>query len=238
MAIAIAKDLASIDWGLTASMLSSTVMAVATLVLAGFTMVLARETRRMARAAERTEVTVTIEPNQWGLMYFDIWVTNSGNRGAYEVEVRFDPPLEGYEREGTAPPPLQRISVMRPGQALQSYLGSVEKMKEQRTTAIVTWRVGGSAGLAEEARYTIDFDYIRNASILGERNPLVQIANEVKHIRDDWKNIARGQGRLHVDTFSSADRAEQKRAREETWQKVKQKNMKQSPAPQLPPAQE
>ncbi|WP_337245215.1 hypothetical protein [Luteimonas sp. gir] len=222
---AVAESLNSIDWPLTLSTIgsaaASAVMPIATLVLAIFTVMLARETRRMARATERTEVTVTIEPNQWGMMYFDIWVANTGNRAAYEVSVEFDPPLVGYERADSSPPPLQRISVMRPGQTLRSFLGNVQKIEDQRTKATVTWRVGSATGEVQRTQYAIDFDFIRNHSMLGENNPIVQIAKEVKHIREDWKSIARGQRRIQADQFTAADRKEAQRLSEEKYRAIK-----------------
>lgn len=219
-----ADELAAVDWPLTLSMLGSMIMPAATLVLACFTVVLARETRRMARETERTEVTVTIEPNQWGMMYFDIWVANTGNRAAYEIDVQFDPPLVGYEHADSDPPPLQRISVMRPGQSLRSFLGSVEKIRDQCTTATVTWRVGGALGERQTSQYTIDFAFIRNHSMLGENSPMVQIAKEIKHIREDWVPIAHGRKRVQVDRHSSADRQEEQRRRKAAYEKWKREN--------------
>ncbi|WP_053059075.1 hypothetical protein [Croceicoccus naphthovorans] len=90
--------------------------ALATFALWRVTRVLAVETKRMADAAMQPQVVATIVPNPWSTIHLDITVENTGNATAFDIEVGFDPPLSnGEAREGKSLP-LQRISVLKPGQ--------------------------------------------------------------------------------------------------------------------------
>ena len=189
--------------------------AIATLLLWRVTAVLAEETKRLANATGQPQIVVTIRPNQWTMMYADLIVTNSGNASAFEIKIDFDPAIKaGHDGEESFEMPLQNISLLRPGESLSSDVGRSYPLLDQRCRITTSWKRNPTVDEREELSYDFTFGDIRGTSQLGAANPLVKIADEVKHIRDDWKNIAAGHRKLIADIFTSADRTREKRERE------------------------
>lgn len=172
-----------------APIIAAVVTAVATIALWHVTRVLAVETRRMALAANAPHVVATIEPNMWTLHHFDIHVSNAGNGPAYDVSVVFDPPLphEPPTRLKANPPPLRRISVLRPGQRLSSYLAGHQAVMDRSFAATITWR-RAPGGDVETNHYVIDMSDYEAFNSLGERDPIVSIAQDMKKIREKVQN--------------------------------------------------
>ena len=54
--------------------------------------------------------------------------------------------------------------------------------------------------------YTLDMADYKDVRYLGERDPNVAIAEQLKKIRDDWKYVPNGFHKLKVDTYNSSDR--------------------------------
>jgi len=80
----------------------------------------------MADAAAQPQVVANIVPNQWSVIHLDLAVENTGNATAFDIEISFEPPLEnGQARGEKIGLPFRRISVLKPGQTLQSYLSDV-----------------------------------------------------------------------------------------------------------------
>lgn len=50
---------------------------------------------------------------------------------------------------------------------------------------------------------------------LGARNPLTQIADQIKKIRDDWRPITQGSKKIKTDNYSSSDREKERIAYDE-----------------------
>ena len=99
---------------------SQVTLAVVTLLATGalvyFTAVLAKHTKRMADNTARPHVVVTLEPNRWSLMHFDLRVANTGNAAAFDIKATFSPPLPIEKFRHDRRVPLQNITVLRPGQ--------------------------------------------------------------------------------------------------------------------------
>jgi len=187
-----------------AGVVAAGVTALATVFLWVATRTLVTETRRMVEASSRPHVVATIEPNRWSLMYADIRVTNSGTGTAYDIDVAFDPPLSV---EGKDHAPLAHISVLRPGQTLASYLSRIGPLMDVVHTVTVSWRRDPQPTSARETnQYTISLRDLKGFEILGATEPLMQVAQEMKHLREDWKNVASGFSRLRVETFTAHDR--------------------------------
>jgi len=206
--------------------LSSVVTAVATVVLGYLTWILARETRVLSRATAQAQVTATLEPNLWAANFVDIIVANSGNATAYDIKVAFDPPLPTRKERGI---PLQTVSVLRPGQTIQSNLSGFEDVSKRTFVATVTWAPTPGGKKRESLSYTVSMMDYHDVVFLGARSPQVQIAEQVKKLREDWQHVARGGKRLSANVFDSDDREAEEARREELWRDMQAKKVPPSP---------
>lgn len=201
--------------------LGTLVTAVATIFLWRVTSLLAVETQRMAKATSQPHVVATLDPNRWSMRHFDLKVDNTGNATAYDISVEFSPPLENGEgRSSGIEVPFERISVLKPGQGVASYLADYERVKGKVYSVRVSWRRAAAEPQREENVYTLDMADKQGVSNLGDE-PLVQIANHIKRMQEQWKPIANGSKRVQIDGFTSGDRLHERRvaARERRlWQ--------------------
>jgi hypothetical protein len=190
------------------TVLGAAVVAIATVLLWRVTAALARETERMADLTSRPHVVVTIGANRWSTMHADLEVENTGNATAYDIEVSFDPPLpaEGKARGGL-PVPLQRISLLKPGQSISSYLSEFGLVIDNTYRVTVSWLREPSSSKREFNEYSLDLSTLKNISRLGASDPLVQIADQVKKIQEDLHRVVSGSGKPRIDVITSADRA-------------------------------
>lgn len=201
------------------------VTAVATIFLWRVTQLLARETTRMAQATSQPQVVATLDPNRWSMRHFDLNVDNTGNATAYDIEIVFDPPLNnGEARTGLPDIPFGRISVLKPGHGLSSYLCEYALVEKKTYKVTVSWRRHPQNDQRERIAYTLDMTDRLGVSQLGD-DPLVQIANHVKKIEEDWQPVAKGSRRIKIDAFSAADRLNERRMSDRQrrrWQRTHQ----------------
>ena len=209
---------------------STVVTALATVALAVLTFVLARATYAMARANSQPHVVVTFESNQWSMNHIDMIVENCGNAPAYDISISFNPTLPKNELRTGDAAPFDKISLLRPGQLLKSSASDWASVKDIAFTVDISWRRYPNNGQREVLSYQFDVGYLKNVSMLGNASPEVQIATEVKKLRDDWRGISAGTRRLKVDSFSEQDRATQQTQREGF---VKQQVARNAKAPEV-----
>lgn len=209
------------------------VTAVATVLLWQVTLTLSRETRRMREAGAQPHVVATIEPNRWGLLWADLHVANTGNATAYDIEVNFDPPLDHDGKRPDQPPPLRVISVLKPGQSLSSSLGEFAPLLKKTYRATTSWKRRHDDKHREANSYTLDMTQFEGFRRIGAADPLVQIADEVKHIREDWRWISGGSRKLKIDTYLTSDRLHENRAHERRQRKDR-REQDQQPQPVEP----
>lgn len=177
----------------------------ATVVLVWVTAVLARETQRMADAGAQPQVVVSLEPNPWAINHVDMKIANTGNASAFEIKVAFSPPLVGSEAGTRRDLPFQNMSLLRPGQVLASHVSDHATLKDQVFDISVTWsRKPG--GKREELKYRFSLSDYSGLALLGGGDPLVQISQDLKKIREDWQRVASGNRKISVSTFSASDR--------------------------------
>jgi len=168
---------------------------------------LAVETKRMADVAAQPQIVASIIPNQWSTIHLDINVENTGNATAFEIEVSFDPPLEnGEARAEDVPIPLQKISVLKPGQALKSYLSGIGEYLEKNFHVTVSWKLHPADEGRQDLKYTLNMSDFKGVGYLGARDPIVQVAEQVKKLREDWRYVASGSRKLKADTYDTGDR--------------------------------
>jgi hypothetical protein len=196
--------------------IAAVVTGIATVFLWLVTKSLATETRRMAEATSRPHIVASVQPNRWALNHADIRVDNTGTGTAYDVSITFDPPLpRDNVRQQERGAPLHHISVLRPGQFLISYVCAFSALLDNGYTVRITWHRDSAEGRLEEHRYRLEMSEWDSFNQLGPSDPLVQIADQVKLIREDWQHVARGANRTRVDVFTSRDRRDEQRQREE-----------------------
>ncbi len=195
------------------------VTAGATIALVIVTVVLARATKRMARASSQPLVTATIEPNIWSMVHCDFVVENSGSAPAYNVKIRISPePSQNDHRKGKSLP-LQSISVLRTGQKMTSFLADAKDILGQEFRIEVSWKRDPS----DESIESIAYDHYlpEEVSRLGAWSPEIQVAEQVKKLREDWRPVASGFRKLSVNAFGKADRDEERKELEERYNSEK-----------------
>ena len=187
--------------------LSAIVTPLATIALVWVTVVLARATKQMAQASTQPLVTATIEPNIWSMLHCDLVVENSGNSPAYDININISPEITRKEDKKDSRLPLTNISVLRPGQNMKSFLTGANDVLGQVYTIEVSWKRSPSGQSLE----TIVYDHCLPEGLnrLGAWSPEIQIAEQIKNFREDWRFVSSGFKKLSVNVFDSEDRKQE-----------------------------
>jgi len=213
-----------------AGAVGTAVTAVATIFLWRVTKALAIETKRMAEASAQPHIVATIEPNRWSMMHSDFRIENTGNAPAYDIQIAFEPPLPANEfRSGDVP--LQRVSVLKPGQAMTTYLAEFREVLQHAYSVTTSWRRDPSKDIRETNIYQLDLRSMEGMGNLGASDPLIQIAEQLKKLREDWQQVSNGQRRVQVDSHTEFDRLHDQKHRA---RRVRQHRRRQSDQPQQP----
>lgn len=194
-----------------AQLLVAAATAAATIALVWVTGVLARETKRLSNLSSQPFVVAAIEPSPWAINHVEIVVENSGNGAAFDIKVVIDPEVEQAElreKRGFALP-FKNISLLRPSQTLRSYLCEAKGVLETEFTIEVSWGAIPQDKHRQSLKYTYDMKNLANLTQLGASSPAIQVAQQIKHMREDWRAIANGTRKLRVDTFTNEGRREE-----------------------------
>lgn len=186
--------------------IATLVTGLATVALVYATLKLVKVTKFMAEQSQRPYVVATLEPNQWSLRHFDMKVTNAGNAVAFDIDINFEPPLENSKKREALAIPFQKVSILRPGQQLVSYLTEYGELKSKQFTISIGWRASPTDRKRETISYLFNFSDYDGLNSLGAINPSIQIAEQVKKIREDWESVAKGRHHIRADIFTSQDR--------------------------------
>jgi hypothetical protein len=205
--------------------ISGTITALATLALAALTWVLARATNAMARATSSANVVASLEVNQWSFRHLDLVVQNTGNAPAFETIVEFTPPLPFMTNAEKNEVPFGKISILRPGQMLKSSVNDWQSVSQNIYRVKIQWKRTPSSKRWECNAYDFDLAALGKVSRLGAGSPEVQIAEQIKKMREDWQSVARGQKQLKVETYDHSDR-ERERAEIEEFYREARKDQK------------
>lgn len=204
--------------------ISGTVTAVATIALAVLTWVLARATNLMARATSSANVVASLDVNQWSFRHLDLVVHNTGNAAAYDVTVAFTPPLPFMSEAEKDDTPFGKISVLRPNQLLKSSVNDWQSVGKEVYRVEVKWKRAPASRRLEVNAYDINLAALGKVSRLGAGSPEVQIAEQIKKLREDWQSVARGQKHLKVDSYDNSDREREREAIEEHYRELREAN--------------
>lgn len=201
------------------------ITALATVALFAVTLVLARETRRLADMTSHPQVNASIQTNRWAFGFADLHVENTGTATAFDIEIDFDPPLTHEPVDPGDPPPLQRISLLRPGQHLSSYLSQFTEILDETYTVTISWKLKPQSTSRETICYTIRVADIRGSSQLGSGDPLTKLATELEKIGKDLHDLTTGSKKPSVNIITSQDRRDEREARAQ-WHEEAQRKRK------------
>lgn len=208
--------------------ISGTITAVATLALAALTWVLARATNAMAKATSSSNVVASLEVNQWSFRHLDLVVQNTGNAAAFDTTVTFTPPLPFRSKVEVNDAPFGKVSILRPGQVLVSNVNDFQSVSQSVYRVRIEWKRTPTSKRCESNVYDINMAAIGKISRLGAGSPEVQVAEQIKKLREDWGPVAHGQRRIKTDQFSSHDREHERDEQNEMWREFEEQ---QAPAP-------
>jgi hypothetical protein len=184
---------------------SALVTGAATVALVVATVILAIFTKRMADATSQAHVIAAIEPSLWAINLTELVVENAGSGPAYQLDIKISPPLA--DKEGVAiSVPFQHLSVVRPGQRFRGYLRNFKIDSTSTYRISLTWKRHPRSKKTEEVSYDFALSTYQGYSRLNGGEPLVQLAEQLKKIREDWASVAKGSQRLRVDSYTSEDR--------------------------------
>lgn len=163
---------------------SSFVAALATIVLCYLTKVLASETRKLANSSSQPHVVISLEPNTWSMIHFDIIVENVGNAPAYEVKSKVTPLFELDTYQSIFP--YSEISLIRPNQVLRSYLTPYKKLEDKCLNIEISWKRHPTSKDREGITYKFDMKTYDGVTSLGG-DPKVKISDSLKSIAETNK---------------------------------------------------
>ena len=167
----------------------------------------------MARASSQPLVTATIEPNVWSMIHCDFVVQNSGNAPAFDVRIEISPePTQTKHRQGK-PLPLQAVSVLRAGQKMTSFLAEANDILDREFRIEIRWKRDPNDESVESIAY--DHYLPKGISRLGAWSSEIQIAEQLKKLREDWKSVASGNRKLSVNAFGKSDRDNERKRMDE-----------------------
>lgn len=212
-------------------LIGTLVTAVATIFLWKVTKILAYETTRMVEATSQPHVVATLDANVWSVRHFDLNVNNTGTGTAYDILVKFNPPLNTGEYPKTSGNPLERISVLKPGQGISSYAADYDRLKDGTYQVTVSWRRNPQIEVREENSYTLSLRDLENMSTLGG-DPVVKIAEHLKKIQEDARQFGTSRSRIQVDAYLTNDRLHETRVSERRMRALRQRREQTNAAPQ------
>ena len=94
---------------------------------------------------------------------------------------------------------------------MTSYLSEVGNYLDQSFEVSVSWKFSPNSAKVERLTYWINMSEYKGVSYLGSRDPNVQIAEQLKKFRDDWRSVANGSRKVKTDIFTSSDRDRESR---------------------------
>ena len=198
------------------------VTAVATFFLWRVTKTLARETTRMAEASAQPHVVATLSPNRWSMIHFDLHIDNTGNATAYDVVLAFDPPLQSGEGRGALGVPFQKVSVLKPGQGISSYLCEYNVLKGKSFRVSISWKRTAASDERQHNQYNLSMADHDDVSRLGNE-PILEIAKHMGKLEAGLSKVTRGARRAEIDVFTGTDRLHERRVNERRRRQWKQR---------------
>jgi len=194
---------------------SSGVTAISTVVLTVCTWFLYVATKRMAVAMREPHVVVTIEPNRTSSMHADLLVQNTGPGPAYDVQLKFEPPLKRLRGDKEDDLPFNPIPVLRPGQSIRNYIGEATIFLKLSYKTTISWKDFPHSKSRKSNIYNLNFAHYEN--LAGRPEPLDIIAKELEKIRDRLAELGKRSNKINVDIYTNDDRVREWAELEQHW---------------------
>lgn len=195
----------------------SAVTAFASVALVGATYALMRATGRLADVSSQPMVVATLEPSIWDMSLIELVIANTGNASAFNIKISFTPDLTKEGEHGNYV--VNEISLLRPDQSIKSFLSEANAFLNREFHVEASWQKHPESSQRDAIAYSLDMRNYANQRRLGAVTPEVQIAQQLKRLREDWKNIAHGKRRVGVDSHSAADRQKEDEDRQAMFEK-------------------
>lgn len=208
----------------------SGVVTVATVIYAWLTAKLVQETRQMREVQTEPRIQITYRVRDEWINLLDIAVRNIGLGPAYEVkfEIRAETASSGSTELVSA---LMKLASFNSGLA---YLGPAQEFfsfwtsladgdntkVESRIVIECTYR--SVTGVKYKHDCVVDLAELKGSSRIGEP-PLHKIAKHIEKLEKDVHQLMTGHGRLKVDTYTTADRADERALVEERMRQLRGK---------------
>jgi hypothetical protein len=190
------------------------VTAIATIVLAFVTKTLARETKRLAEIGQQPQVVFSVEPSDFEMNFLYNHVQNVGTAPAYDIRISFSPSLEFKNTQNATRAPFEKISVLKPGQRLSSFICSYDELETKSFIVTTYWRKSPAAKEEESLSYQLNLSDFEQMLLLKKQS----IEESLERIAKSLGNLESGFKRLKVDTFDDEDRQAERQSQEEARQ--------------------
>jgi len=185
--------------------------AVATIALVWITRVLARETKRLAEIGQQPQIVFTIEPSEVEISFLESTIENTGNASAFDIRIEFDPRIEIVDAQGDTRPPIDKISVLKPGQKISNFLCTYGELKTRSFSVTTSWRRAPKSEIVESLSYKINLAELEG--LLRMSGP--DKARSLEKIAKALENLDSGFKKLKVDVFTARDREHEYRVIQE-----------------------
>jgi hypothetical protein len=100
---------------------------------------------------------------------------------------------------------------------MKSYLSDVGDYLEKTFEVTVVWKLQPTSGDCQALVYNLNMSDFAGVSYLGARDPIVQVAEQVKKLREDWRYVATGSRRIKTDSYNASDRDREEQLIEERF---------------------
>lgn len=198
------------------------VVTVATAVYAALTWKLVSETRLMREVQTEPKLAVTMKSIDEAIHIVRLHFRNIGQGPAYDV--KFAPRIEfGNElssvllAEFTEPNYFKTgLSYLGPNEERVSMFTELTKNYDEKLSTVLAFDViyKSVTGKSYRDTLTVDMSQYKGTERLGKPH-LYAIAQSLESLQKDVDRLVSGNKRLKTDVYSAADRAEERRARDE-----------------------
>lgn len=153
-------------------------------------------------------MTVSLEPSAAGREYLDLVVENSGFAPAFDIKITSEPEIPADPEREERPSGWADVSILRPGQAMVSYACPAEMVADTEFVIAVSWKRMPTAADRYSLEYRLDMrNYHIQAAYLTPPPARGELVAELKRMRREWRDLARGDRPFQVELSEDTMRA-------------------------------
>lgn len=154
--------------------------SLATVGLCLLTGALVWATNKLANYSNHANVAVSLEPNIWTLLHFDLVLNNSGNAPAYNTHISVKSEND-LEKELS---PITHLSILPPNQQIKCYLNSYKNIENDIFIVSISWSKNPRKIAKEKLEYRINMKSFNQLNQLGKKSSSVAAAASLKKLED------------------------------------------------------